>query len=240
MRRFLHCKQKIAIFLLVYALSAFIFLWLSFREQAPGSTVLEKNPFPKNVNGEQDFDDENIGTLDFQSGLIHLPVVQGEDNSYYLKHDPQGNYSTKGSLFMDVRNDMDDVGIVIYGHTLYYDDEDMFSPLHRLKDQAVFDLNRMFTLSMRHRRYTFVITHIVDMPVADMEKIALVRKEEDDLNLYREFISYMDMHNLICPSEKLTIEDRYMILFTCIEEKKDDRLLVIGKRVDNFPKDTKK
>lgn len=61
--------------MLVYALSAFIFLWLSLREQAPGSTVLEKNPFPKNVNGEQDFDDENIGTLDFQSGLIHLPVV---------------------------------------------------------------------------------------------------------------------------------------------------------------------
>ena len=242
MRHFPYGKQakKIKLFSGLYASFAFLLLWYSCQDPFNRKIDLKGNIIHGIKDEACESNTEEMGLLKFHSGLIELPVVQGEDNSFYLKHDPLGNYNTKGSLFMDVRNRIDDPGIIIYGHTLYYDDQEMFSPLHRLRDQCVFEQNSTFALYMHQRHYEYVITHIVDMPVSDMEETALIRKANDDINEYRKFISYMDRHNLIQPSAQLTTKDDYLILFTCIEGKRDDRLLVTGKKVDIFPKEMKK
>ena len=238
MRHFLYDKQtkKIKLFLAGYASLSFLLLWYSYQDPLTARIDLIRDSVQDLTDRDYEMNTGETGILRFHSGLIELPVVQGEDNSFYLKHDPQGNYDTRGSLFMDVRNQIDDPGIIIYGHTLYYDDQDMFSPLHRLKDQHVFEKNSHFTLDMYQQHYEYVITHIVDMPVSDMEETSLLRKADDDIDAYRKFISYLDRHNLIQSTTRLTTEDDYIILFTCIEGKRDDRLLVTGKKVDKFPK----
>ena len=49
---------------------------------------------------------------------INYPVLQHEDNSYYLDHQIDGSVNSNGSIFMDYRNapDFSDRNTLIYGH----------------------------------------------------------------------------------------------------------------------------
>ena len=49
---------------------------------------------------------------------INYPIVQGEDNRYYLKHLFSGEWNGSGCIFLDFRNDASfaDRHSIIYGH----------------------------------------------------------------------------------------------------------------------------
>ncbi len=57
-----------------------------------------------------------IGWLKVEHTNIDYPVVQGNNNSYYLNHDFYKNKNSAGWIFMDSNNTLDDQNIVIYGH----------------------------------------------------------------------------------------------------------------------------
>ena len=89
-------------------------------------------PAPAEPDGPQDLPWLNIDfaalkrinsdvTAWLQGGpsTINLPVVQGTDNDYYLKHLLDGYPNSNGTLFVDYRNNFlqDDI-TVIYGHKM--------------------------------------------------------------------------------------------------------------------------
>ena len=58
-----------------------------------------------------------IGRLYIESIRLDVPLVQTEDNEYYLNHDVYKNLDKVGSIFLDYRNNIDvDSKILIYGH----------------------------------------------------------------------------------------------------------------------------
>ena len=61
-----------------------------------------------------------IGWIQINDTEINQPIVQGKDNSYYLRHNYRGEYATAGSVFMDYRNvsDFSDDFMIIYGHRM--------------------------------------------------------------------------------------------------------------------------
>ena len=80
-----------------------------------------------------------VGWLYLPETVISYPVVQGEDNSYYLKHLIDGTYNANGCLFMDYKNQrnlMDD-NTLIYGH--HMDSGKMFASLVKYKNQEFYD-----------------------------------------------------------------------------------------------------
>lgn len=70
---------------------------------------------------------------------INYPIVQGEDNSYYLSHLVDGGYNGSGAIFMDYRNDCDfsDSHTIIYGH--HMKNGTMFSGLDGYKKQEFYE-----------------------------------------------------------------------------------------------------
>ena len=73
---------------------------------------------------------------------VNYPVMKGGDNSYYLTHDADGNYSPDGSLFVDVANStkFTDFDTVIYGHNM--SSGTMFKTLHNYEDESFWEDNR--------------------------------------------------------------------------------------------------
>lgn len=67
-----------------------------------------------------DYDSVSAGDYIYIEGTgICYPLVQGEDNSFYLNHLPNGAQSPSGSIFMDFQNaSMDDFNVIIYGHNM--------------------------------------------------------------------------------------------------------------------------
>lgn len=70
---------------------------------------------------------------------INYPVVQGDDNSWYLHHTYLGDYAAAGSIFLEANNSpgFADSNNVIYGHHMR--DKSMFAGLSNWADQAYYD-----------------------------------------------------------------------------------------------------
>lgn len=72
------------------------------------------------------------------SGEISLsyPVLQGDDNEFYLHHDINGNKSSCGSIFLNYKadEDMSDLNTFVYGHNMANDT--MFGSLNWFHDNA--------------------------------------------------------------------------------------------------------
>ncbi len=100
---------------------------------------------PKEQGPEVDFEalsainPDVVGWLSIDDTNISYPIVQGEDNKYYLDHLFTGEKNRAGCLFLDSENapDFSDGNSVVYGH--YLKDGTMFSSLLKYKEQDYFD-----------------------------------------------------------------------------------------------------
>lgn len=96
------------------------------------------------------FNDANI--------KIDYPVMQTDDNSYYLTYDAAGNQSKYGAIFLDYRNSSlaADLHTIIYGHNML--DEGMFGGLHKYDDESYFKNNdTTFWVATKDHVYTYEI-----------------------------------------------------------------------------------
>ena len=58
-----------------------------------------------------------IGYIDIEGTNIHYPIMQNEDNEYYLHRDMDGESSVSGCIYMDSNHDISEKGLhTIYGH----------------------------------------------------------------------------------------------------------------------------
>lgn len=71
---------------------------------------------------------------------ISYPVVQGEDNGFYLNNNVNKEYDEMGAVFMDYENEKDfsDFNTIIYGHSVM-GTGGMFTDLRKYEDQKFFD-----------------------------------------------------------------------------------------------------
>ena len=77
---------------------------------------------------------------------IDYPIVQGEDNDFYLNHDFYGKENIAGAIYLDFESQGDFVGRnnVLYGHNMK--NGSMFKDVNRYKDEAYFKEHQFFSI----------------------------------------------------------------------------------------------
>ena len=112
--------------------------------------VPEPTPRPA-VSGDTDFlaeidldalrqtNPDVVGWIAIPGTELSYPLMQGEDNQYYLTHSWTKKKSAVGSIYLDYRNseDMSDFNSIIYGHRM--SDGSMFNSLRHYKDQSYWE-----------------------------------------------------------------------------------------------------
>jgi sortase B len=91
---------------------------------------------------------EIVGWVLIPNTPVNYPVVQHNDNDYYLTHSFLGRYDEFGAVFMDYRSDpyLADYTTVLYGHHLK--NGEMFAKVADYSNQADFDtLNNLYYVS---------------------------------------------------------------------------------------------
>lgn len=106
----------------------------------------------KEING--DF----RGWFYFPAVDVSYPVVQGEDNDYYLKHSFEDEKSNSGSIFMDcgASSDWSDRNTFVFGHNMR--NGSMFGTFKTLVDDpSLLDDNSCFYIYTEDEVYTYEI-----------------------------------------------------------------------------------
>lgn len=119
----------IRLLIIFFAIVMLIGLWqvydnyYTFSHSLDESIVRYKpDPARPEAAASSPITDDMVAWLTVDGTNIDYPVMQGEDNSYYLNTDPFGNYALSGSIFLDSRcaPDFSDSFSVIYGHHMDY------------------------------------------------------------------------------------------------------------------------
>jgi len=178
-----------------------------------------------------------MGWLSFRSGLVNQPVVQSSDNDYYLNRSFFGKRNSTGTAFIDYAQTLDMQNLTIYGHLVYRNENLMFSPLHKLVEQKNYDANRYFSFSTENeiRNYEVAIVFYYDIE-EDATSIPYYYGEFSP-ELFEQYISYAKEKQFYETGVSIGVEDKIITLQTCVKNKDNLRLIVVGKLISVEPID---
>ena len=186
----------------------------------------EKAPISVDFNLLRIDCDDVVGWLYSEGTQINYPVVQWQDNQYYLHRLLDGSYSDNGSLFLDFRNasDFSDFNSVIYGH--HMKSGAMFGELSRYKTQDYYDEHPVMYLLTQKQNYRLdIAAGFVTDAEADLYR---VKTDEADK---QQFIADALEHSDFVSGVELSADDRLVVLSTCDYTAYDSRFVVIAKLV---------
>lgn len=153
-----------------------------------------------------------LGWLKVNGTNVDYPVVQYSDNDYYLKHNLYNEEDKNGWVFMDYRNNKEDLdrNTIIYGHNMYYS-EIMFGSLTKAikKEWYTNPDNLIISFDTLYESNKYQIFSIYKIP-----------KTNDYLKTYfetdEEFIEFTNL-----------IKDRSIENFN-VELNEDDKIITLS------------
>ncbi len=166
-----------------------------------------------------------VGWLYCPGTVINYPVVQGNDNSYYLTHLADGSENRNGSLFIDCDNaaDLSDENTIIYGH--HMQSGAMFASLVKYADQAYYEAHPYMYLDVGDVQYLVEVFAGYDAAVDDDAYCRTFACEKD----FAEWLGQVKAKSDFSADVKVAVGDRVISLSTCSYGFEDARYVVHGK-----------
>ncbi|MCB2289420.1 class B sortase [Clostridium sp. CS001] len=168
-----------------------------------------------------------IGWIKIPNTEIDYPVFKGDNNEFYLDHDPYKKSNNHGSIFMDFRNKgvAEELHTILYGHNMK--DGSMFADLNKYKDLDFLDKNPIIEFSTLYEdiRWEIFSVYITD---TTFDYIRTNFDKTEDRTIFLQHIKEKSkFHRDIAVSEKDTI----LTLSTCSYEFINARLVIHAKRI---------
>lgn len=164
-----------------------------------------------------------IAWIRLDDSVIDYPVVQHDDNDYYLNHLFGNQYNSSGAIFLDYRNhtDFSDKNSVIYGH--HMKNGSMFSDITKYKNQSFYDEHPAFALYTPTANYEI---EIFAGYVADVQDSAwnIAFDDADFSEWVDERIQKSAFHSNVKPSA----DDKIVTLSTCSYEFENAKFVLFG------------
>ena len=155
---------------------------------------------------------------------INYPVVQAEDNEYYMHRLLNGKENASGTLFMDYRNaaDLSDWNSVIYGHNMK--NGSMFGILTHYKQPSYFEEHPEIFLLTPEQDYVIKVVAGFVTPEDSELYNDFAPDEENRERLLREWMEASFFDSGYEPAA----EDRLITLSTCSYEYSNARFVLVG------------
>lgn len=181
-----------------------------------------------NFKALQEVNPDVIGWIYSPDTTINYPVVQGDDNAYYLKHLADGTENRNGCPFLDVQNrpDFSDDNSIIYGH--HMQNGTIFAGISWYEDQSYYDEHPVMYLMTPAVNYRIELfsgyTTEMDSS-AYMQTFGSIREHTDWL---KEVSGRSDFR----ANMEISALDRVITLSTCAYRFENARYVLHGKLVE--------
>ena len=165
-----------------------------------------------------------VGWLRIRALDISYPVVQGEDNDFYLHRTFEKTDNFAGCLFFNYLNkpDLTDQNTIVYGHNMR--NGSMFGKLKQFREEGKFEKSKFFCIFTPDFIYQYRI-----FAVTVVNKTGLTYQTGFTDEQFDEFIDYAFEHSEIEAGDvEVTKEDRIVTLSTCTGDD-STRFAVMGK-----------
>lgn len=192
-----------------------------------------------NENGEsvrssflplQEINTDIVGWITTDQTKIHYPILQAEDNEFYLTRNYQKEETRAGSIFLDYRNDTNlenNWNTIIYGHRMK--DGSMFGQLKKYLEKDFFNENSTIYLDSLYEGYDVEVFSVYQTTT----DFYYIETEFSDGPDYQQFIQQLQERSLYEADVEIGPDDQIVTLSTCdyAVDSLEGRLVVHGKLV---------
>ena len=163
--------------------------------------------------------------LKVEGTQIDYPVVQAEDNDFYIKRDFNKEESIAGTPFLDYRNNsLNDKNTIIYAHHMR--NGSMFGELKKFKSEDFFNQNNKVTVEINGKVNTYEVFSVyVTAGTTDYLKVDFLDNE------YQEYLNNAIEKSMYDSKVEVNKDDKIITFSTCSYEFKDARTVVHAKLV---------
>lgn len=176
----------------------------------------------------QEINKDTVGWLTVNNTRIDYPVVQAKDNDYYLRRDYYQNKNRHGWIFMDYRNNPDELNenTIIYGHNLA--NQTMFGTLRYALNSYWYkkSANQIITFNTPNENMKFQIFSIYTIPTTN-DYLDITFPTTD---AYQTFIDLVKGRSIYDFNIEVTTDDKILTLSTCANGN-DKRLVIHAKLI---------
>lgn len=158
---------------------------------------------------------------------ISYPIVQGEDNDYYLHHTVEGKRNSSASIFVDFQNagDFSDANTIVYGHNMK--NQSMFGLLKQYKNAETCAASPYFWILTPEQDYRYELFSVREVSERD-EVYSLFSSNGEEFKTYLET---MQAESLVPFNLTFDGTEKIVTLSTCTTSA-TKRCVVQGYRKD--------
>ena len=152
-----------------------------------------------------------IGWIEIENTIINYPVLQCEDNNFYMTHNYKKEYSAEGSIFLDkdYNWELPSSNLLLYGHN--NKNKTMFAELLNYKEESYYKEHPTIRFTTLAEDKTYEI-------IAVFKSRVYYKSEKDVFRYYYT-------------GKTATYGDQLLTLSTCEYSQEDGRFVVVAKKV---------
>lgn len=162
--------------------------------------------------------EDTVAWIKVNNTNINFPIVQVDNNNFYLKHNFKKQYNSAGWIFADYTNNFDtlDKNTIIYGHNRR--NNTMFSNLKSLLNPSWFnnELNKYFYFNTKSTNY---IAKIFSVYKINQNKLNLFNSFENEES-FNQYITEVKQKSIYDFNLEISFEDNLITLCTCDDNNK--------------------
>lgn len=179
---------------------------------------------------------EIIGWLEIENTNINYPVLQTNDNEFYLTHNYKKEKATGGSLFLDKDFDLinGSSNYLIYGHRskqglmfedlMKYTKEDFYKEHTKIKfttntDDSIYEIISVFYSRVYYKNEKDVFRYYYFVNASNEQE-------------YNDFVNNCKKASIYDTGVNASYGDQLLTLSTCEYSKKDGRFVVVAKKIN--------
>ena len=220
--------ELIFLILLVYS-SINIFKWYNNNKENKQiiNEIAESVTINEDTNEEKKYkinfeelkqkNSDTVAWLKVENTNIEFPIVQANNNSYYLTHNFDKEDNVAGWIFADYKNKLDgtDRNIVVYGHNMR--DNSMFGSLKDVTTEEWYnnEENKYITFVTENEYQTYQVFSVYQIKTEDY-----YIKTEFKSNEFPEFIDTITKRSKKDFGINVSKEDTILTLSTCANNNK--------------------
>ena len=218
-------------------------------DASPTTEPSEDTPAPDSGNGETkqhvsvDFDaltaqnNDTAGWLYIPGTKINYPVVQADDNEYYLNRSFKRKEASCGTIFMDYQNNLNplDRNTVVFGHNMGSSSSLMFSQLTKFKKQSYWEKHQTLQFDTPYRAGAWQILAVCHLDVGTLEQFNFLQQDFISDDAFVGFVQSIKARALYETDVYAPAASRLLTLVTCDRSGgfgKNGRLLVVAVQIN--------
>ncbi len=177
-----------------------------------------------------------VGWIEISGTDINYPVLQGEDNEYYMTHNYKKQKSRNGSIFLtkDYNWEIPSSNLLIYGHNLQ--NGTMFQELLKYESEQYYKEHPTINFTTEKEDAEYEIIAVLKTRVFYKSEKNVFRYyyfvNAETEQQYNEFVQNAKNESLYNIEATARYGEQLITLSTCSYHVKDGRFAVIGRKIE--------